>query len=69
MATEHQNPDGSYSPEMSMGWLGGIDFEIFGTGPYAWLAYDEDVLVGRGKARTRIGLAFALRRAERRLRR
>jgi hypothetical protein len=50
-----------------LGWQGGIDFEVTGTGPYEWFAYDEDVLVGKGKARTRLGLGAALMRARKRL--
>lgn len=65
-----QRPDGSYEPAVPLGWQGsGIDIEVYGTGPFEWFAYDEDVLVGRGSARTRLGLAWAIRRARRRWRR
>lgn len=50
-----------------LGWQGGIDFEVTGTGPYQWHAYDEDILVGKGKARTRLGLTIALKRARKSL--
>lgn len=65
---EQQNPDGSWSPATPLGWQGsGIDFEVYGTGPFQWVAYDEDICVGSGDARTRIGLAVAIRRARKRL--
>lgn len=62
-----QNSDGSWSEAIPLGWQGGIDFEVYGAGPYEWHAFDEDVLVGKGAARTRLGLAVAIRRARRRL--
>ena len=48
----------------AVGWSGGVDFEVKGSGPYEWTAWDEDVCVGSGKARTKIGLAVALWRAK-----
>lgn len=63
-----QNPDGSWVPAVPLGWQGsGIDFEVYSKRkPMEWYAYDEDVLVDRGTARTRLGLALAMRRAKRR---
>lgn len=50
-----------------IGFLGGIDFEVTGTGPFEWTAWDEDVCVGKGTARTKAGLALKLLFAERRI--
>lgn len=64
---QQQNADGSWSAIQPLGWQGsGPDFEVYGTGPWEWVAYDEDVCVGTGKARTRIGAALSMRRFKRR---
>lgn len=57
-------PDDAGQPIQPLGWQGsGIDFEVYRK-PYGWEfdAYDEDVLVGNGKARTRRGLNRAMKR-------
>lgn len=72
-------PDGSIQPVQPLGWQGsGLDFEVTSkrwdsaqrrmvpVRPIVWHAYDEDVLVAKGTARTPLGLAFAIRRAKRR---
>ena len=52
--------------ESRIGWQGsGPDFELYGSGPYEWTAYDEDVLIGTGKARTRLGAQIAMWRFQR----
>lgn len=67
MSAQGQRPDGSWGPIEPLGWQGGIDFEVCGTGPYVWQAYDEDICVGVGRVRTKIGLWFAIWRARRKL--
>jgi hypothetical protein len=59
-----RQPDGSWGNAQPVGWQGsGPDYEVSRVdGQYSWEAYDEDVLIGKGSARTRIGLALALRR-------
>lgn len=73
--------DGSWQPAQPMGWQGtGIDFEVrtqrwdrekrqmVTQRPFTWEAFYEDMLVGKGKARTKVGLFFALWRCRRRFR-
>jgi hypothetical protein len=74
-----QMSEGSYRPAQPLGWQGsGLDFEVQSQRwdreqrrmvkqrPIEWHAYDEDVLVAKGTARTMLGLAFAIRRVKRR---
>jgi len=67
MNVQQQNPDGSWEPAQPLGWQGkGPDYEVTRQdGRYVWHAYDEDMLIGKGTARTRLGLARALRRHKR----
>jgi hypothetical protein len=59
------NSDGT--PATPLGWQGaGPDFEVSGHGPFEWEAYDEDMLIGKGRARTQLGLMLALWRFKRR---
>lgn len=49
-----------------LGWQGNeVDFEV--TGKYEWSAYYEDLLIGTGGAKTRLGLYISLLLAKRRL--
>jgi hypothetical protein len=69
-STAHrQGPDGSWQPAQPLGWQGsGPDFEVYSKRrPMEWVAYDEDVCVATGTARTKAGLYFAIWRARRRL--
>jgi hypothetical protein len=52
--------DGHLQPNTPLGWQGGIDFEVTGHGPYEWSAWDEDMCVGKGAVRTKLGLMIAL---------
>lgn len=67
-----QNPDGSWSEVIPLGWQGsGTDWEVCPPGSAGsraagvrWLArgYDEDVLVAQVYARTRAGLNRKMRK-------
>lgn len=49
------------NPIQPLGWQGsGPDFELSGHGPFEWTAYDEDVLIGAGHARTTLGAYLAM---------
>jgi hypothetical protein len=62
-----QNPDGSWSPAVPMGWQGSdVDWEIYprdADGRYRAEGFDEDLLVATVSARTKFGLYFKIRRA------
>lgn len=60
--TSQQNADGTWSPAVPLGFQGGLDFEVSGSGPWAWAAYRGARLVASGRAKTRIGLLFATTR-------
>lgn len=61
MPAQQQNPDGSWSDAVPLGWQGsGIDWEVSGHGPYEALGYDEDVLVARVEARNKFTLGIKL---------
>lgn len=68
MSNMQQNPDGSWTEAEPLGWQGhGIDWEVdLDHKPMCAEGYDEDVLVAKVTARTRIGLARKMRRAEKR---
>ncbi len=56
--TEH----GTWTPARPLGFQGtGLDFEVTGSRPWQWAAYSRHGVVATGKARTRLGLAAALR--------
>ena len=65
--TEGRVTDGSGNELRPVGWQGGIDFEVTGHGPYEWTAWDEDLCVDKGRARTRLGLMFSLWTARKKL--
>jgi hypothetical protein len=73
--TEGFNREGE--PMRPLGYIGdGPDFEVYRWGQndhgktgWRWQAYSRDQLLDSGDARTRFGLAVALWRARRRLRR
>jgi hypothetical protein len=75
MTTEGFNREGE--PMRPLGYIGdGPDFEVYdrahiarGLRGWHWQAYSRDQLLDSGDARTRLGLAVALWRARRRLRR
>ena len=62
-----QNPDGSWSEAVPIGWQGsGIDWEVYrNEKPLRAMGYGEDVLLENITARTRLGLAWKMRRAQR----
>lgn len=60
-----QNPDGSWSEAVPLGWQGGLDWEVYSKEkPLRAMLYDEDILCAVVTARTRWGLARKMRRAE-----
>ena len=61
-----QNPDGTWTPSESLPLTDDFDVEVYGTGPYRWEAWVGMTEVASGRARTRIGLRFAINRAKRR---
>jgi hypothetical protein len=64
-----QNPDGSWSEAIPLGWQGGLDWEVYSNDrPMRAKLFDEDVLMAVVTAHTRIGLALKMRRAQRRAR-
>lgn len=63
---QQQNPDGSWSPAEPLPLTNDFDAEVYGTGPWVWTAHRGSALVAQGRARTRIGLWFAIARAKRR---
>lgn len=67
--SQQQNPDGSWSPAVPLGWQGGYDWEVYDDGkkPHVALLYDEDMLIARVQARTSWGLRRKMRRAQRRV--
>lgn len=71
MSDEYEGPtDREGNPLQPIGWQGsGPDFEVSGPGPFEWEAYDEELLIGRGRARTKLGLLIAMARFQRHWRR
>ncbi|MGW5122996.1 hypothetical protein ACWEQ7_02845 [Streptomyces sp. NPDC004069] len=65
MSTVRQNPNGSWSPDEPLPLTNDFDAEVYGTGPWRWEAYRGLAKVASGRARTRLGLQFALWRARR----
>lgn len=56
-----QNPDGSWSEMVPLGWQGsGIDWEVYGTGPYEAHGFDEDVLMAKVNAKTKFRLMLKI---------
>lgn len=76
MTNMQQNPDGSWSPAVPLGWQGhGVDWEIYRPGDreckelgVQWMArgYDEDVLLAEVYARGPRRLNRKMRAAEKR---
>lgn len=64
--TLRQNPDGSWSPDQPIPLTDDFDVEVYDTGPWVWTAHRGSNLVAQGRARTRLGLRFAIARAKRR---
>lgn len=65
---QQQNPDGSWGEATPLGWQGGHDWEVYADDtPKRANLYDEDILCAVVTARTRIGLARKMRRAQKRL--
>ncbi|MEU1443070.1 hypothetical protein [Streptomyces mirabilis] len=60
MSTLRQNPDGTWSPAEPLPLTDDFDIEVYGTGPWTWIAYRGGPEVAHGHARTRIGLYTAL---------
>jgi hypothetical protein len=60
MSTDRQNLDGSWSPAEPLPLSRDFDAEVYGTGPWTWIAYRGGAEVAHGRARTRIGLHAAL---------
>lgn len=72
MATMRYDPESGWVPAQPLGYVGdGPDFEVYRRrdGSRHWQAYSRDRLLDSGDAHTRLGLAVALWRARRRLRR
>jgi len=67
MSAKIRNADGTLSDAVPLGYIPGVDFEVYGTGPYRWDAFRGPTFVGRGEAKTRIGLEFGLWRAKRQI--
>jgi hypothetical protein len=63
MNTARQNPDGTWSLAQPLAPTNDFDAEIYGTGPWTWIAYRGGLEAATGHARTRLGLQLALMRA------
>ncbi|QTD97015.1 hypothetical protein S1361_06600 [Streptomyces cyanogenus] len=61
--TSRQNPDGTWSPAQPLPLTRDFDAEVYGTGPWTWIAYRAGVEAASGRARTKFGLRVALLRA------
>ncbi|GAA2861313.1 hypothetical protein GCM10020220_058070 [Nonomuraea rubra] len=57
----------AWAPAAPLPTQPGIDFEVIGSGPWTWQAYSGARLLASGRARTRIGPAWTVWRANRRL--
>src|SRR2546430_2338943 len=65
MTLARQNADGSWSPAEPLPLTDDFDVEVYGTGPYRWQAWVGMTEIASGRARTRLGLRFAIARAKR----
>lgn len=61
-----QNPDGTWGPSKPAPLTDDFDVEVYGNGPYQWEAWVGLDRVATGRARTRLGMRFAIARAKRR---
>lgn len=57
------NDDGTWTEATPTPLHPGLDFEVAGTGPFEWEAWDGMTKVASGHAQTRIGLYVAMFRA------
>jgi hypothetical protein len=63
MNTARQNPSNGWSPAQPLPATNDFDAEVYGTGPWTWIAYRGGCEVAHGRARTRLGTQIALHRA------
>jgi hypothetical protein len=56
---------GEWVPAEPLPYFPGLDFEVHGSGPWIWQAYEGATEVASGVARTRFGLRLAIWRARR----
>jgi len=63
MANSQQNADGTWSPAQPLPLTRDFDAEVYGAGPWTWIAYRGGVEVATGHARTRMGMQLALLQA------
>lgn len=60
MQHQQQTPDGSWTPAQPLPLTADFDAEVYGTGPWTWIAYRGGIEVAYGRARTRVGTQAAL---------
>lgn len=61
--TLQQRDANGWVPAEPLPLASGLDIEVYGTGPWVWIAHRGSNLVGQGRARTRLGLWAATTRA------